>query len=76
MSATFPQPGAPKGTINIKADLLVTNRHSLKPEARLIDITVTYPNVAEHSSSNHNWRARHGGQKAAEEVKDAWHNNC
>ena len=57
MSATFPpKPGAPKGTI--KADLLVTHRHSLKPEAHLIDITVTYPNVAEHSSSNHNWRAR------------------
>ena len=70
VSATFPpKPGAPKGTI--KADLLVTHRH--KPETRLVDITVTYPNVAKHSSSN-TIGGRGTAAKAAEEVKDAWYN--
>jgi hypothetical protein len=70
VSATFPpKPGAPKGTI--RADLLVTHRH--KPQTRLIDITVTYPNVAKHSSSN-TIGGRGTAAKAAEEVKDAWYN--
>ena len=48
-------------------------KHRPKPETRLFDITVTYPNVTKCFSSN-----TIGGcgtaAKAAEEVKDAWYN--
>ena len=64
----LPKPGAPTGAI--KADLHVTHRH--KPETRLIDATVTYPNVAKHSSSS-TIGGRGAAAKAAEDVKDAWY---
>ena len=43
----------------------MTHRH--KPETRLVDITVTYPNVGKHSSSN-TIGGRGTADKAAEEV--------
>ena len=64
-----PKPGAPKGFI--KSDLLVTHRH--KPEVRVIDVTVTYPNATKLPISN-TLEGRGAAAKAAEDVKEAWYN--